>query len=65
MKKVIVVGTACEVVFGVLDEDGDVVATNPLKLQIPKLTEDNLRELIKVVAENKAKMEKELEIANP
>jgi len=60
-KKVVVADITIQCVFGVVDEDGDMVQKQPFSVQVPKLKKELFAEAVKALLENKAKMQAQLD----
>jgi hypothetical protein len=57
--KIVNIQSTIQVIFGVLDDDGDVTFRQPVNFEIGKLNEDSWKEVLAKMVEAKAQLEKQ------
>lgn len=61
MSKIIHVETKITAVFGVLDNDGNVLNKTPISFEIPKHTEEVFSQALDALNKSKAQLQQQLE----
>lgn len=64
MSKVIHLETKVQTVFGVLDEDGNVVEKHPFNIDVPKHEEELFKEVVSVLKKTRSELTEKLENQN-
>ena len=61
MSKIVHVETVVRTVFGILDDEGDVIEKKPVSIALAKLNAESFELLAKTLAEAKVKLQDELD----
>ena len=64
MNKVIHLETSLKCIFGVLDDDGNVVNRQPVTLEIPKHEEELFKNALEVLQKTKVELQSQLDESN-